>query len=186
MPGAAWFPGTTVNNVQQVLRQATAGHPVLIAVAEDAHPVEISWASLPGQVGAMAPTLRRLGVGPRDHLLNVPEAVIAFLGAAAVGAVWSSCAPDLGTRAVLDRSRQIEPTVLVAVDGYRFNGKDHDRRDVVAELRAALPIVRTTIAVPRLFADDVPDGTHSWAEAVADEQEPAVAELPFEHPLWIL
>ena len=71
-------------------------------------------------------------------------------------AVWSSCAPDFGTRAVLDRFAQIEPTVLVAVDGYRFNGREHDRRDVVAELRAALPTVRTMIAVPRLHPDEVP------------------------------
>jgi acetoacetyl-CoA synthetase len=173
-----------------VFRQVTAEHPALIAVAEDAEPEEISWTSLRGQVGAFAATLRRLGVGPGDrvagYLPNVPEAVIAFLGSAAVGAVWSSCAPDFGTRAVLDRFTQIEPTVLVAVDGYRFNGKDYDRRDVVAELRAALPTVRTTIAVPRLFADDVPDGALPWAEAVADEREPEFAPLPFATPLWIL
>ena len=152
--------------------------------------MEISWASLRGQVGAFAATLRRLGVQPGDrvagYLPNVPEAVVAFLGAASIGAVWSSCAPDFGTRAVLDRFAQIEPTVLVAVDGYRFNGKDYDRRDVVAELRAALPTVRTTIAVPRLFPDEVPDGALPWADAVADEQDPEFAALPFDHPLWIV
>ena len=116
------------------------------------------------------------------YLPNVPEAVIAFLGAASIGAVWSSCAPDFGTRAVLDRFAQIEPTVLVAVDGYRFNGKDYDRRDVVAELRAALPTVRTTVAVPRLFPDEVPDGALAWADAVADEQEPAFEPLPVRPP----
>ena len=115
-----------------------------------------------------------------------PRRVIAFLGAASIGAVWSSCAPDFGTRAVLDRFAQIEPTVLVAVDGYRFDGKDYDRRDVVAELRAALPTVRTTVAVPRLFPDEVPDGALAWADAVADEQEPAFEALPFDHPLWIV
>ena len=87
-------------------------------------------------MGAFAATLRRLGVRPGDrvagYLPNVPEAVVAFLGAASVGAVWSACAPDFGTRAVLDRFAQIEPTVLVAVDGYRFNGREFDRRDVVA------------------------------------------------------
>src|SRR4029450_5289396 len=79
----------------------------------------------------------------------LPPPVVAFLGAAAVGAVWSSCAPDFGTRSVLDRFAQIEPTVLVAVDGYRFNGKEYDRRGVVAELRASVPSVRTTIRAPR-------------------------------------
>ena len=120
------------------------------------------------------------------YLPNVPEAVVAFLGAASIGAVWSSCAPDFGTRAVLDRFAQIEPTVLVAADGYRFNGKDYDRRDVVAELRAALPTVRATVVVPRLFPAEVPDGALPWAEAVADIQEPEFAALPFDHPLWIV
>jgi acetoacetyl-CoA synthetase len=190
MPGAVWFRGTTVNYAEQALRHATDDHPALIVVAEDADPVEVSWASLRGQVGAFAATLRRLGVRRGDrvvgYLPNVPEAVIAFLGAASIGAVWSSCAPDFGTRAVLDRFAQIEPVVLVAVDGYRFNGKEHDRRDVVAELRAGLPTVRTTVAVPRLFPAEVPDGALPWAEAVAEEQAPEFEPVPFDSPLWIL
>src|SRR3954453_19399888 len=181
MPGAEWFPGSTVNYAEQVFRNVTEDHPALIAVAEDGDPVEISWASLRSQVGAFAATLRRLGVRPGDrvagYLPNVPEAVVAFLTAASIGAVWSSCAPDFGTRAVLDRFAQIEPAVLVAVDGYRFNGKDYDRRDVVAELRSALPSLRATVAVPRL-SSDVPDGALPWAEAVAEEREPHFAELP--------
>jgi acetoacetyl-CoA synthetase len=190
MPGAVWFPGTTVNFAEQVFRNVTEEHPALIAVAEDGDPVQISWASLRGQVGAFAATLRRLGVRPGDrvagYLPNVPEAVIAFLGAASIGAVWSSCAPDFGTRAVLDRFAQIEPTVLVAVDGYRFNGKEFDRRDVVAELRAALPSVRTTIAVPRLHPEELPEGALAWSDAVAGEQEPEFEALAFDHPLWIV
>jgi acetoacetyl-CoA synthetase len=190
MPGAAWFPGTTLNFAEQALRNATPEHPALIAVAEDGDPVETSWASLGGQVGAFAATLRRLGVQPGDrvagYLPNVPEAIVAFLGAASIGAVWASCAPDFGTRAVLDRFVQIEPTVLVAVDGYRFNGKEYDRRDVVAELRAAMPSVATTIVVPRLFPQDLPDGALAWAEAVAEERDPEFVPLPFDHPLWIV
>jgi acetoacetyl-CoA synthetase len=190
MPGAVWFPGTTVNYTEQVFRSMRDEHPALIVITEDTDPVEVSWASLRDQVGAFATTLRRLGVQRGDrvagYLPNVPEAVVAFLGTAAIGAVWSSCAPDFGTRAVLDRFAQIEPTVLVAVDGYRFNGKDYDRRDVVAELRAALPGVRTTVAVPRLFPDETPDGALPWAEAVADAQEPEFEALPFDHPLWIV
>lgn len=189
MPGAVWFPGRTVNYAEQALRHASDARPALIATAEDAEPVEISWATLRGQVGAFAATLRGLGVQPGDrvagYLPNVPEAVVAFLGTVAIGAVWSSCAPDFGTRAVLDRFAQIEPTVLVAVDGYRFNGKEYDRRDVVAELRAALPTVRATIAVPRL-SGEIPDGTLAWADAVAGRCDPEFAELPFDHPLWIV
>jgi acetoacetyl-CoA synthetase len=190
MPGAEWFPGTTLNYAEQALRFATDAHPALIAVTEDAEPVEVSWAALRRQVGAFAATLRRLGVQRGDrvagYLPNVPEAVVAFLGAASIGAVWSSVAPDFGTRSVLDRFAQIEPVVLVAVDGYRFNGKTFDRRDVVAELRAALPSVTTTIAVPRLFPDELPDGALDWREAVADEQDPVFEALPFDAPLWIV
>lgn len=190
MPGAQWFPGTTVNLAEQVFRQRTSDHPAIVATAEDTEPAEISWAELSGRVGAFAATLRRLGVGPGDrvagYLPNVPEAVVAFLGAATVGAVWSACAPDFGTRAVLDRFAQIEPTVLVAVDGYRFNGRPFDRRDVVASLREALPSVRTTIVVPRLFPDELPDGALAWADAVADRQEPVFEPTAFDHPLWIV
>ncbi len=190
MPGAEWFPGTTVNFAEQVFRQSTGEHPAVVATAEDAEPVEISWDDLRGQVGAFAATLRRLGVGPGDrvagYLPNVPEAVVAFLGAASVGAVWSACAPDFGTRAVLDRFAQIEPTVLVAVDGYRWGGRDFDRRDVVAELRAALPSVRTTIWVPRLDPSALPDGALAWAEAVAGAQEPVFEATAFDAPLWIV
>ncbi|MGY1806438.1 acetoacetate--CoA ligase [Blastococcus sp. SYSU D00669] len=187
MPGAVWFPGRTLNYAEQALRhEGTA----LIVTAEDAGPAEVTWEELRGQVGAFAATLRRLGVRPGDrvagYLPNVPEAVVAFLGAASIGAVWSSCAPDFGTRAVLDRFAQIEPVVLVVTDGYRFNGKDHDRRDVVAQLRAGLPTVRTTIAVPRLHPGEVPDGALPWAEAVAGVQDPEFAPLPFDHPLWIV
>ncbi|MGY1705203.1 acetoacetate--CoA ligase [Geodermatophilus sp. SYSU D00697] len=195
MPGAEWFPGTTLNYAEQALRAGADGtvpadSPALVAVAEDRDPVEVSWAALRARVGAFAATLRRLGVRRGDrvagYLPNVPEAVVAFLGTAAIGAVWSSCAPDFGTRAVLDRFAQIEPTVLVAVDGYHFNGKEYDRRDVVRELRAALPTVRTTIAVPRLHPDALPDDVLPWADAVADEQEPQFEQVPFDHPLWIV
>src|SRR4051794_36349548 len=187
MPGAEWFPGTTLNYAERALGWDDE-HPALVVVAEDTEPVEISWSQLRGQVGAFAATLRRLGVRPGDrvagYLPNVPEAVVAFLGAASIGAVWASCAPDFGTRAVLDRFAQIEPVVLVAVDGYRFNGKDYDRRDVVAELREALPTVRTTIAVPRLHPEEVPDGALSWHDAIADPEDPVFEQLPFDHPLW--
>ncbi|GAB3353626.1 acetoacetate--CoA ligase [Modestobacter lapidis] len=195
MPGAAWFPGSTLNYAEQALRHATDARPALIAVAErcasnSGEPVEIGWATLRGQVGAFAGTLRRLGVQRGDrvagYLPNVPEAVVAFLGAASIGAVWSSVAPDFGTRSVLDRFAQIEPVVLVAVDGYRWGGRPHDRRDVVAELRAALPSVRTTIAVPRLFPEEIPDGALPWAQAVADSCDPEFEPLPFDHPLWIV
>ncbi|WP_435213025.1 acetoacetate--CoA ligase [Streptomyces sp. bgisy034] len=195
MPGATWFPGRTLNYAEQALRPAVDGRvdpgsPALIAVAEDSEPVDISWQSLRGQVGALAATLRRLGVRPGDrvvgYLPNIPEAVVALLATAAVGAVWSACAPDFGARAALDRFTQIEPVVLITVDGYRFNGRAHDRREAVGELRAALPTLRATIHVPRLHPEELPEGGLAWADTVADSQEPVFEALPFDAPLWIV
>jgi acetoacetyl-CoA synthetase len=189
MPGAEWFSGTLINYAEQALRRSSA-HAALVAVAEDREPAEMSWTALRRQVGAFAATLRSLGVGKGDrvvgYLPNIPEAVIAFLGAASVGAVWSSCAPDFGARAVLDRFRQVEPAVLVAVDGYQFAGRSHDRRATVAELRAALPTLRATISVARLYPDEVPSGALRWSDAIAAQQEPRFELVPFDHPLWIV
>jgi acetoacetyl-CoA synthetase len=190
MPGAVWFPGAMVNYAEQIFARATDRHPALIAVTEGGDPVEVSWATLRAQAASFAATLRRAGVVAGDrvagYLPNVPEAVVAFLGAASIGAVWACCAPDFGTSAVLDRLAQIEPVVLVAADGYRWAGQDFDRRLVVAELRAGLPSVRLTVTVPRLFPGRVADGTLAWAEAVGGEHDCYFEPVPFDHPLWIV
>ncbi len=189
MPGATWFPGTTLNYAERALTW-DHGHPALVVVAEGNDPVEISWTSLAGRVGAFAETLRRLGVGSGDrvvgYLPNGPEAVVAFLAAASIGAVWSSCSPDFGTRAVLDRFGQIEPVVLVAVDGYRYNGQAHDRRAEVEQLRRGLPSLRATVVVSGLSPDEPPADALSWADAIADRQPPTFAAVPFDHPLWVV
>ncbi|MFC5744652.1 acetoacetate--CoA ligase [Actinomadura rugatobispora] len=190
MPGAVWFPEAHVNFAEQALRNRSDVHPALIVVDEDLETAEVSWASLSVQVGAFADTLRRLGVRRGDrvagYLPNSAEAVVAFLGAASIGAVWTVCAPDFGARAVLDRFSQVEPVVLVTADGYRFNGKAYDRNAQVAEIRAALPTLRATIVVPVLRPHDDRGGTISWQEAVRHEQEPRYESLPFDHPLWIV
>src|SRR5205807_9603486 len=104
------------------------------------------------QVASLAAELRRLGVTPGDrvsgYLPNIPQAVVALLATAAVGGVWTSCAPDFGARGVLDRFQQVEPVVLFTVDGYVYGGKEHDRTEVVSELRAELPSVRAVVHVP--------------------------------------
>jgi acetoacetyl-CoA synthetase len=190
MPGADWFPGTTLNYAEEVLRRAPRDAPALLVMAEDAPLREISFEEFRVQVGALAQTLRDLGVSPGDRvagfLPNVPEAIVGLLASASIGAVWTACAPDFGTQSVLDRFTQVEPVVLLAVDGYRFNGRHYDRRDVVAAVREALPGLRATIWVPSSeSADPVPDAT-SWAQATERAAEPEFAQLPFGHPLWIL
>ncbi|MFE9249535.1 acetoacetate--CoA ligase [Streptomyces sp. NPDC007088] len=193
LPGARWFTGARLNYAEHALRAAEdslrAGEAALLHVDETHGPEPVTWTELRRQVGSLAAALRELGVRPGDrvsgYLPNVPQAVIAFLAAATVGATWTSCAPDFGARGVLDRFQQVEPVVLFAVDGYRYGGKEHDRRDTVAELRAELPTLRALVHVP-LLGTDAPDGALDWAGLVAADTEPVFEQVPFDHPLWVL
>jgi acetoacetyl-CoA synthetase len=194
MPGAQWFPNARLNYAEHVFRMASDERPALIARREGEPVQRVSWAALRRDVGAFAATLRRLGVGTGDRvassLPNRPETVVAFLACASLGAVWSSCGPDMGPSVVLDRLAQIEPKVLLATDAYAYNGKRHDRRDAVAQLLSALPSVATVVHVPG------PDGGEasppawrdrlSWADAVRQEAPLGFQRLPFDHPLWIV
>ncbi len=198
MPGASWFPGASVNYAHQVLRHASAAHaagmPAIISANGAGRELELDWLELKRQVASLALHLQAQGVQPGDRvaawLPNIPEAIIAFLACASIGAIWSVCAPDMGTGAVIDRFAQIEPVILIAVNGVHWAGKDIDRNDVVRELRAGLPSVRHVIGVHNLAgAAPVPDAT-DFAEASArDDAEVTMFEpvwLPFEHPLWIV
>ncbi|WP_054816084.1 acetoacetate--CoA ligase [Nocardia arizonensis] len=192
MPGARWFPGTKLNYTDQIVRQARTDRPAIIHVREDAEPREISWIDLIEDTAAFARTLRALGVEPGDrvvgYLPNIPEAVVAFLATAAIGAVWSACGQDYSAKAAADRLGQLEPAVMITADGYRFGGRAHDKREDIAALREALPSLRATIAVSQL---DLPvtDAT-PWAQAVrAEENAATVIEtvaVDFDHPLWIV
>src|SRR5581483_1443619 len=141
------------------------------------------------QVARARAGLQRLGVGRGDrvaaYLPNIAETLVAFLATASLGAVWSSCAPEFGTRSVVDRLRQIDPKVLLAVDGYRYGDKDVDRRNEVAAIRAELPSLEATVAVPYLGNGGIPDAV-SWSDLVAAPGELAFDAVPFDHPLYIL
>ncbi|WP_267245380.1 acetoacetate--CoA ligase [Streptomyces sp. PR69] len=193
MPGARWFPGASLNYAEHALRTAEdparAQEPALLYVDETHGPTPVSWAELRRQVGALAAQLRALGVRPGDrvsgYLPNIPQAVTALLATAAVGAVWTSCAPDFGARSVLDRFQQVEPVVLFTVDGYRYGGKEHDRTGTVAELRRELPSLRAVIHVP-LLGTAAPEGALEWSDVTAGDAEPVFEQVPFDHPLWVL
>ncbi|MGI5448596.1 acetoacetate--CoA ligase [Streptomyces sp. CA-243310] len=193
MPGARWFTGSTLNYAEHALRAgedpARADDPALISVDETHEPTPVTWAELRRQVGSLAAELRTAGVRPGDrvsgYLPNIPEAVVAFLATASVGGVWTSCAPDFGARSVLDRFQQVEPVVLFTVDGYRYGGKEHDRRETVAELRAELPSLRAVVHIP-LLGTPAPEGTRAWADLTAADTEPVFEPVPFDHPLWVL
>jgi acetoacetyl-CoA synthetase len=201
MPGASWYPNARLNYAEHVFRHANARTPALIARSEDTPTREVSWAELQRDTGAMAATMRALGVVAGDrvasYLPNRVETVVAFLACASIGAVWSSCAPDMGATVVLDRLRQIEPKLLLATDSTTYNGKTQDRASVVDELLRELPSVKavvhvpgplastrsTTDATPRSIAwrDAIP-----WAQAIATPATLAFDRLPFSHPLWIV
>ncbi len=198
MPGALWFPGAQVNYARQALRHVDAAHaaglPAIISRNEKGQHRELSWPELRRQVASLALHLKAQGLEPGDrvaaYLPNVPEAMIAFLATVSIGGVWSICAPDMGTHAVLDRFRQIEPKVLIGVDGVSYGGRDHDRRPVLAELREALPSVQHAVLLGNLDASVSIAGWASWTGATAkNDAETAAFEpmwLPFDHPLWIV
>jgi acetoacetyl-CoA synthetase len=203
MPGAKWFPGAQVNYARQVFRHAdgthAAGHPAIVFQNERmSAPAEMSWPELRRQVGCFAQSLRAMGVQRGDrvcaYLPNAPQAVVAFLATASLGAVWSVCSPDMGPVAVLDRFRQIAPKVLVAVDGQVWGGLTHDRRAVLREVLAGLPSVHHVVLLADIHpaaavADFAGPGraAHAWADCVADEPGEWQPEwVPFDHPLWIV
>src|SRR5215212_8608397 len=195
MPGARWFEGTELNYAEHIFRDKSDGDLAVVYASETRESGEVRWGELREQVARAAAGLRRVGVERGDrvvaYLPNGPEALIAFLATASIGAVWSSCSPDFGARSVTDRFAQIEPKVLLAVDGYRYNGKDFDRLDVVAELQRQMPKLERTVIVPYLRAE--PDlsalrAVTKWDEFLADEEagELTFARVPFDHPLWVL
>ena len=202
MPGTRWFEGAQVNYVHQVFRHVdkadAAGFQALISRNENAEQRELSWPQLRRQVASMALHLREHGLQPGDrvaaYLPNIPEAIVAFLAVVSIGGVWSICAPDMGTNAVLDRFRQIEPKVLIACDGVRYGGRDFDRIDVVAQLRDALPtvkhlIVHRNLGAPRDAMARLAPCTPFEQTTARDDAATAAFEplwLPFDHPLWIV
>ncbi|MFF3493910.1 acetoacetate--CoA ligase [Streptomyces sp. NPDC002795] len=193
MPGAEWFPGATLNYAAHALRTADdparADTPAILHVDETHEPRPVTWSELRGQVGSLAAELRALGVRPGDrvsgYLPNIPEAAAALLATAAVGAVWTSCAPDFGARSVLDRFQQVEPVVLFTVDGYRYGGKEHDRRATVQELRDELPSLRAVVHIP-LLGTEAPEGALEWSALTSADVTPVYEEVTFDHPLWVL
>jgi acetoacetyl-CoA synthetase len=193
MPGTEWFPGATLNYAEQALAAGPGrgdDDPALVGVGEDGTERTLTHAELRDLVARARAGLAAAGVGVGDRVVavvpNSVEAVVAFLATASLGAVWSSCSPDFGSRAVLDRFAQIEPTVLVAVDGYRYNGRAFDIRERVATLRAKLPTLRATVLVPHLDPAAALPGTTSWDDLTADPAPLEFTPVPFDHPLWVL
>jgi acetoacetyl-CoA synthetase len=195
MPGAVWFPGARLNFAEHVFRERDPG-AVAVRHASELRPLaETTWGALEEETRCIAGALRASGIEPGDRVVayvpNVVEAVTAFLACASIGAVWSSCSPDFGARSVVDRFAQIEPRALLAVDGYRYGGRDHDRLDVVRRLQDAMPSLERTVVLGYLHPEPRLDGlrdTTGW-EAFLEEGRDAplrFEQVAFDDALWVL
>ncbi|HUQ42792.1 MAG TPA: acetoacetate--CoA ligase [Candidatus Limnocylindria bacterium] len=194
MPGARWFPGATLSYAEHVLCMPGRADDdvVIVGRSQTRGPSDLTAAQLRDAVARCRAGLVRLGVCRGDRvaavLPNVPETVVASLATASLGAIWSSCAPEFGARAVIDRFRQIEPKVLLAVDGYRYGDKAIDRRAELAAVRASLPSIESTVVLPYLdpgAAASIPDAT-TWERLLAEGGDLVFEAVPFDHPLYIL
>jgi acetoacetyl-CoA synthetase len=195
MPGATWFPGAELSYAEHALARRD-DHPALIACSETRgleRITTVTYAELARQVAAVRAGLVRLGVTRGDrvvaYLPNIPETVVALLATSSLGAIWSSCSPDFGTRAVVDRFGQLDPKVLFVVDGYRYGGREFDRTRDLAEIERSLPSLKASVVLPYLRPDTTPARTASrmtWAEVASQTATLEFAQLRFEHPLWVL
>jgi acetoacetyl-CoA synthetase len=194
-PGASWFPGAELNYAEHALARRD-DRPALTARSETRgldRTTTVTYRELAEQVAAVRAGLVRLGVTSGDRVVaympNIPETVVALLATSSLGAIWSSCSPDFGTRAVIDRFGQLEPKVLLTVDGYRYGGRDFDRANEILNIERALPKLGTTVVLPYLRPDAAPrQGASriSWTELTSETAPLEFAQLPFEHPLWVL
>jgi acetoacetyl-CoA synthetase len=199
MPGADWFPGVRLNWAERAFAGKADDAVAIVHASELRDLGEITWGELRAQVASVAAGLRSLGVGQGDrvvaYLPNIAEATIAFLAVASIGAVWSSASPDFGAGSLIDRFAQIEPKVLIAVDGYRYGGKDFDRTPIVAQLQEAMPSVEHTVLLPYLDPGATAtsgaaelENVVTWDDLLARGAgaELTFERVPFDHPLWVL
>ena len=201
MPGARWFEGANLNYAEHIFRGKDKHEVAVVYASELRELSELRWGELREQVAAVREGLQALGVSKGDrvvaYLPNGPEALIAFLATASLGAIWSSCSPDFGPGSVIDRFAQIEPKVMFAVDGYRYGGKDFDRMEVVADVAAQIPSLERVVVVPYLSASPelstleerpkvAPPMTWGQLADLGSGAELRFERVPFDHPLWVL
>jgi acetoacetyl-CoA synthetase len=189
MPGATWFPGARLNFAEHLVGgDGDLEQVAIVSHSQTRDPVELSFADFREQVARARAGLVRLGVGPGDrvvaYLPNIPETLVAFAATASIGAIWASCAPELGARSVVDRLVQLEPSVLLTVGGYGFRDRSVDRREEVATIRAALPTLRHVVHVP--YGDHAVPDALSWDELLAEPGPLAFEPVAFDHPLFVL
>ena len=189
MPGAQWFPGAQLNYAEHMLgRPEDRDTPAVIAYSQTREQSELTFGELADQVGRARAGLRRLGVGRGDRVVgfvpNIPEALVAFLACASLGAIWASCAPEFGARSVVDRVAQIEPTVLIAIAGYTYGAKEIDKTAELAAIRAGLPTLRHVVGID--YGRHQVTEALPWSELLAQPGPVEFDRVPFDHPLYVL
>jgi acetoacetyl-CoA synthetase len=192
MPGAKWFTGSQLNYAEHMLGTDEDTHTTaVIGSSQSRALLELTFGDLREQVAAARTGLLALGVQAGDRVVgyipNIPETLVAFLATTSIGAIWATCPPEFGPRSTIDRFAMLDPKVLFAVSGYRYGEKDIDRRAEVAELRAAIPTLEHVVHVPYRGgeADALPD-TVPWERLLAERGPLEFAQVPFDHPLWVL
>ena len=194
MPNTKWFEGSTLNYAEHIFRNKTLDFPAILFKSEQQELTEISWIELTEKVAAFKSFLKKAGVKKGDRVVaflpNIPEATIGFLATISLGAIWSCCSPDFGINSVVDRFMQIEPKVLIAVDGYQYNGKPYPKTAIVNEIKNRIPSIETVVYIPYHNAEsndkDIP-GCVLWENALADTSaELTFDPVPFDHPIWVL
>ncbi len=190
VPDAQWFTGATLNFAEHIFRALPAEGTVVTGVSEIWGRRTLTAVELRAAVGRVRAGLVRLGVSRGDVvgsiLPHVPETLVAFLATASLGAIWAVCPPEFGVNSIVDRLGQVQPTILLAVDGYRFGGKDFDRAADVEAVRAALPSVEHLVWLSHLEASPAPEGTLAWADVFGEDGPVEFVPVPFDHTLYVL
>jgi acetoacetyl-CoA synthetase len=191
MPHYEWFTGTRLNYAEHIFRKASNQRPAILATSENNPVHTIGWQELENQVSSLQQFLQHLGVKAGDRIAaympSIPEATVAFLATNSLGAIWSSCSPDFGTNAVIDRFAQIDPKVLVAVDHYTYNGKSFTKKEVIEALYTALPSLESIIILSSDTDQLSLPKSVPWKEALrAAPKKLHFERVLFSHPMWIL
>ncbi|MFD1038210.1 acetoacetate--CoA ligase [Virgibacillus byunsanensis] len=195
MPGAKWFPEATINYTEHIFRNRDENKSAIIHASETRQTTEITWKQLYQETAAFQQTLKKIGVTKGDRVVayvaNIYESVVAFLATASLGAIWSSASPDFGTQSVIDRFKQIEPKVMITVDGYSYGGKSFDRTPIIEKIQSELSTLEATVVIPYLneSADDSKfKNVIRWKDAIHTNRELTLTYeyVPFNDPLWVL
>ena len=192
MPGVMWFEGLRLNYAEHIFRYKSAQETALTFINECGL-TDISWAKLEAGVASMRSFLIDRGVSKGDRVAafmpNIPETIIAFLAVNSLGAIWSCCSPDFGVDTVVERFSQIEPKILIAVDGYQYNGKPYSKLDTIEEIRKKLPTIESVVLCPYLDKKATLPNTYNWHDLkheFATDEALEFERVDFNHPIWVL